>query len=117
MGIAAFKLYPTNERELHISPHRIQNHNRLLAFKSPNETISKRKNMPTVLKGTSNGLKSTRKKSESKPQRTKTTAKSTAAEAKKPSEKTASKSVSAKKTGDTKKSVRKTSTRSGSDKK
>lgn len=117
MGIAAFKLYPTNERELHISPHRIQNHNRLLAFKSPNETISKRKNMPTVLKGTSNGLKSTRKKSESKPQRTKTTAKSTAAEAKKPSEKTASKSVSAKKTGDAKKSVRKTSTRSGSDKK
>ena len=61
MGISAFKLYPTHEREIHLSPHAVRTSPRTLSFRTQRELTARRQisSVPTVLKGTSNKLKST----------------------------------------------------------
>ncbi|ELR69708.1 Two-component hybrid sensor and regulator [Fulvivirga imtechensis AK7] len=61
MGISAFKLYPTHEREIHLSPHAIQAPPKTLSFRTQRELTARRQisSVPTVLKGTSSKLKST----------------------------------------------------------
>ncbi|MEX2336561.1 MAG: HAMP domain-containing protein [Fulvivirga sp.] len=59
-GIAAFRLYPTHDNDLRLTPHITRSQSRLFSIKSQSGKLPKRKtNIPSVLKGTSSDIKAT----------------------------------------------------------